>query len=190
MSDRLRRVIHAFSAVADLGVEIADTSDFDEMVTAALQVVLGALGVRRGTVGEYDAESGLLRFVAARGHAEGAPPQLPFSPMEAEALTGGEGAAVCVEGGEASAGQKRVSLSERFLAELGRSRVRLLVPLLVHGRLEGVILLARRRAAKVHGRGARRGAGARPTHRGGPAQPPPAARDRAPGERRGASTRS
>ena len=111
MSDRLRKVIHAFSAVADLGVEIADTSDFDEMVTAALQVVLGALGVRRGTVGEYDADAGLLRFVAARGHGEGAPPDVTFSAAEAEALVGGEGAAVTV-GGARRARDKRGSLSE------------------------------------------------------------------------------
>ena len=150
MSDRLRRVIHAFSAVADLGVEIADTSDFDEMVTAALQVVLGALGVRRGTVGEYDAGAGVLRFVAARGHAEGTPPEVPFSPMEAEALTGGEGAAIVVGGGGASADGGRVSLSERFLADLERGRVKLLVPLLVHGRLEGLILLGEKASGEEY----------------------------------------
>ena len=151
MSDRLRKVIHAFSAVADLGVEIADTSDFDEMVTAALQVVLGALGVRRGAVGEYDADAGLLRFVAARGHhAGGAPSEVPFSPTEAEALVGGEGAAVSVEGAQVSADGGRVSLSERFLAELERSRVRLLVPLLVHGRLEGLILLGEKASGEAY----------------------------------------
>lgn len=67
MSDRMRKVLHAFSALADLGEELAATSDYEEMVSAALHVVLGALGARRGAVAEFDHEAGLLRFVAARG---------------------------------------------------------------------------------------------------------------------------
>jgi hypothetical protein len=78
MSDRLRKVLHAFSALADLGEELAETSDYEEMVASALHVVLGALGARRGAVAEYDTEAALLRFVAARGM--GADDGLPFSP--------------------------------------------------------------------------------------------------------------
>jgi response regulator RpfG family c-di-GMP phosphodiesterase len=67
MRDKLTKVLHAFSALADLGEEISETRDFEEMVSSALHVVLGALGVRNGAVGEYDREAGSLRFVAARG---------------------------------------------------------------------------------------------------------------------------
>jgi hypothetical protein len=78
MSDRLRKVLHAFSALADLGEELAETSDYEEMVASALHVVLGALGARRGAVAEYDPEAALLRFVAARG--TGADDGLHFAP--------------------------------------------------------------------------------------------------------------
>jgi response regulator RpfG family c-di-GMP phosphodiesterase len=78
MSDRLRKVLHAFSALADLGEELAETSDYEEMVAAALHVVLGALGARRGAVAEFDQEAALLRFVAARG--TGAADGVRFSP--------------------------------------------------------------------------------------------------------------
>ena len=54
MADQMRRVLHAFAALADLGEEIAETSDFEEMVRSALHVVLGAIGVRRGAVAEYE----------------------------------------------------------------------------------------------------------------------------------------
>ncbi|HEY9286354.1 MAG TPA: hypothetical protein VIP46_23075, partial [Pyrinomonadaceae bacterium] len=48
------KLLHAFAALADLGEEIAATRDFGEMVRSTLHVVLGALGVRRGAVAEYD----------------------------------------------------------------------------------------------------------------------------------------
>ena len=40
MSDSTRMVLHAFAALADLGEEIAETRDFEEMVRSALHVVL------------------------------------------------------------------------------------------------------------------------------------------------------
>src|ERR1044072_190979 len=70
MSDSTRMVLHAFAALADLGEEIAETSDFEEMVRSALHVVLGAMGIRRGAVAEFDREHDSLRFVAARGFDE------------------------------------------------------------------------------------------------------------------------
>src|ERR671933_156687 len=70
MPDRMRKVLHAFAALADLGEEIAETSDFEEMMRSALHVVLGALGVRRGAVAEVERDTASLRFVAARGFGE------------------------------------------------------------------------------------------------------------------------
>jgi hypothetical protein len=67
MPESMRKVLHAFAALADLGEEIAETHDFEEMVSSALHVVLGALGARRGAVAEYDQRAGVLRLVAARG---------------------------------------------------------------------------------------------------------------------------
>jgi hypothetical protein len=73
MSDKTSKLIHAFSALADLGEEIADTRDFNEMVRSTLHVVLGALGVRRGAVAEYIQGDNFLRFVAAWGLGEETP---------------------------------------------------------------------------------------------------------------------
>ena len=76
MPDRMRKVLHAFAALADLGEEIAETNDFEEMVRSALHVVLGALGIRRGAVAEFERESSALRVVATRGFGETFPPEV------------------------------------------------------------------------------------------------------------------
>src|SRR5215217_5599763 len=70
MSDSTPMVLHAFAALADLGEEIAETSDFEEMVRSALHVVLGAMGIRRGAVAEFEREGDALHFVAVRGFDE------------------------------------------------------------------------------------------------------------------------
>ncbi|HEX8290227.1 MAG TPA: hypothetical protein VF570_00650, partial [Pyrinomonadaceae bacterium] len=60
MADSTPMVLHALAALADLGEEIAETSDFEEMVRSALHVVLGAMGIRRGAVAEFDREGDAL----------------------------------------------------------------------------------------------------------------------------------
>src|SRR5215213_5521934 len=81
MSDSTRMVLHAFAALADLGEEIAETSDFEEMVRSALHVVLGAMGIRRGAVAEFDRERDSLHFVAARGFDEGLARDFSLTPQ-------------------------------------------------------------------------------------------------------------
>ena len=67
MQDSTHKLIHTFAALADLGQEIADTSNFEEMVRASLHLLLGALAIRRGAIAEHILSSGELEFVAARG---------------------------------------------------------------------------------------------------------------------------
>src|SRR5258708_27252634 len=62
-----QKLIHTFAALADLGQEIADSNDFDEMVRTSLHLLLGTLAIRRGAVAEYDPQRQLLKFVATRG---------------------------------------------------------------------------------------------------------------------------
>jgi HD-GYP domain-containing protein (c-di-GMP phosphodiesterase class II) len=155
----MRKVLHAFAALADLGEEIAETSDFEEMVRSALHVVLGALGVRRGAVAEIDRESSSLRFVATRGFGESLPPDvsLRLKPTQARgAKPNGNGAAAHAPTKheptpkhEASPSKNEPALSKQELARLEReireqfdgAAVEVVTPLLVRGELVGVILL-------------------------------------------------
>jgi hypothetical protein len=45
-----QRLLHTFAALADLGQEIANTSDFEEMLRASFHLLLGSVAVRRGAV--------------------------------------------------------------------------------------------------------------------------------------------
>src|ERR1044072_7102094 len=93
MSDSTRMVLHAFAALADLGEEIAETSDFEEMVRSALHVVLGAMGIRRGAVAEFDREHDALHFVAARGFDEARARDFTLAPQDPQKSNGnGNGA--------------------------------------------------------------------------------------------------
>ena len=65
-----QRLLHTFAALADLGQEIADTGDFEEMLRASFHLLLGSLAIRRGGVAEYDREGSTLRLISARGMGE------------------------------------------------------------------------------------------------------------------------
>jgi hypothetical protein len=136
MADQMRRVLHAFAALADLGEEIAETSDFEEMVRSALHVVLGALGIRRGAVAEYERESDSLRFVASRGYGDAFPPDSSFTlKLESETAAHGNGASHALSLDELSRIEREVKA--RFESEA----VEVVAPLVVRGELVGAILL-------------------------------------------------
>ncbi|HEU4597968.1 MAG TPA: HD domain-containing phosphohydrolase [Pyrinomonadaceae bacterium] len=124
MSDRMRKVLHAFAALADLGEEIAETSDFEEMVRSALHVVQGALGIHRGAVAEYRRETSTLSFVAVRGMGEEFPREMSFAPE-----------------GDGGAGDEVSWLDAKLSPRFETWQVEMVSPLLVRGELVGVILL-------------------------------------------------
>jgi hypothetical protein len=126
------KLLHAFAALADLGEEIAATRDFEQMVRSTLHVVLGALGIRRGAVAEFDGAEGALNFVAAWGMGDETPNQLSFDArLIDEAVRDDAEPTVFFER----------QLKTSFSVELERWRVMLVVPLVVHAELVGVILL-------------------------------------------------
>jgi hypothetical protein len=132
MPEPLRKVLHAFAALADLGEEIAETHDFEEMVRSALHVVLGALGVRHGAVAEFDQATSSLRLVAARGLA-GTPPGGVLLSLGGDGANGRRAAAKSLPDAA-----RVESLVEGELQGLGMEVV---TPLCVRGELVGVILL-------------------------------------------------
>ena len=135
MSDSMRMVLHAFAALADLGEEIAETSDFGEMVRSALHVVLGAMGIRRGAVAEFDREAAALRFVASRGFGDGMPPDIPL-PRTPEPNGNGNGSAPY-----ASALQDYARAEQEISARFRGAGAEVVTPLVVRGELVGVMLL-------------------------------------------------
>jgi putative nucleotidyltransferase with HDIG domain len=131
-SEETTKLLHAFSALADLGEEIAATRDFEQMVRSTLHVVLGALGLRRGAVAECDTAGGALKFVAAWGMGDDTPAELTF---DSRLLDG-----AVREATDASQFYER-HFRSAFRAELERWQVSLVAPLVVREELVGVILL-------------------------------------------------
>ena len=134
MSDSSRMVLHAFAALADLGEEIAETSDFEEMVRSALHVVLGAMGIRRGAVAEFDRERDSLHFVAARGYDEALARDLSLTPQPASGNGNGAGAL-------AHALQDFARVEHEVHDRFAGAGVEVVTPLVVRGELVGAILL-------------------------------------------------
>src|SRR5947208_4490422 len=67
METNTQRLIHTFATLADLGQEIANTADFEEMLRASFHLLLGSIAIRRGAVAQYDRERDTLRVIASRG---------------------------------------------------------------------------------------------------------------------------
>src|SRR3954466_15830989 len=67
METNNQRLLHTFAALADLGQEIANTSDFEEMLRSSFHLLLGSVAIRRGAVAQYDRQHDTLRVVTARG---------------------------------------------------------------------------------------------------------------------------
>src|ERR687894_330235 len=125
------KLLHAFSALADLGEEISATRDFSEMVRSTLHVVLGALGVRRGAVAEYDSEASSLRCVAAWGFGSAMPDHLSFDEESAELFASGrQGGLITVSPARSPATGDL--FGARLAAELSNIGVGLAAPLVVH----------------------------------------------------------
>ncbi len=136
------KLLHAFSALADLGEQVADTRDFGQMVRSTLHVVLGSLGVRRGAVAEHDAATSTLQFVASWGLGDQPPAPIPLGKEDVEALVAGGGRG---GGGTDAPPARALASAEHFGARVTRALAALgaeiVTPLVVHGEFVGLILL-------------------------------------------------
>jgi hypothetical protein len=133
----LQKLLHSFAALADLGQEIADTSDFQEKMRTALHLVQGSLGLMRGALAEFDHESQSLVFVAAR--AAGAETFAPV-PLSAEEVADLLSLGTCgiIRTDENPVAARFLKHHEALLDAL---RVDMLVPLVVREKLVGLMLL-------------------------------------------------
>src|SRR6266704_602448 len=146
MEPNTQRLLHAFAALADLGQEIADNADFEEMLRASFHLLLGSLAIRRGAVAEYDRERGQLRIAAMRGLTESGQTELPLAHDHARRLA---------SMGSALSFEDATNEAERFLDDhkvfFGSVEIELLVPLVVRERLIGVVLLGEKASGEKFG---------------------------------------
>ena len=135
MEPNNQRLLHTFGALADLGQEIANTADFEEMLRSSFHLLLGSVAIRRGAVSQYDRRTDTLRFISARGI------ETPEKPLNIDREHARQLASL---GGSVNLAQATAE-AERFMEEhrqlFASDEMQLLLPLVVHERLIGFVLL-------------------------------------------------
>ncbi|HEY3103515.1 MAG TPA: HD domain-containing phosphohydrolase [Pyrinomonadaceae bacterium] len=136
METNNQRLLHTFAALADLGQEIANTSDFEEMLRSSFHLLLGSVAIRRGAVAQYDRPGDTLRIISARGLEQTPNTEIQIARDRARELAS-LGAALTLADATAEAA--------RFMDEhpklFASAEIQLLLPLVVHERLIGAVLL-------------------------------------------------
>jgi HD domain len=135
MEPNTQKLIHTFGALADLGQEVANTTDFTEMVRTSMHLLLGTLALRRGAVVEcVDTES--LSCVAIWGLDEQLVNELQIHEGERESFLQGEASAFLVKN-EASSNH----FVQRYRDSLAENGIELVLPMIVRSEITGLVLL-------------------------------------------------
>ncbi|MDT4967895.1 MAG: hypothetical protein QOJ64_2632 [Acidobacteriota bacterium] len=135
--ESLQKLLHTFAALADLGQEIADTSDFPERMRTSLHLVQGSLGIMRGALAQFDNHTQTLTFVAARAMGGEPPADLALS---AEAVSTLQALGICSLT-KADDSQAFTDFIKDHETVFDTSSIELFVPLVVRDNLVGTILL-------------------------------------------------
>jgi HD-GYP domain-containing protein (c-di-GMP phosphodiesterase class II) len=135
METNNQRLLHTFAALADLGQEIANTADFEEMLRSSFHLLLGSVAIRRGAVAQYDRQADTLRVISARGID---------TPDVAIQIARDHARELAVRGATLTLADAE-SEATRFMEDhqqlFASAEIQLLLPLVVHERLIGVVLL-------------------------------------------------
>src|SRR5205809_6645403 len=136
METNNQRLLHTFAALADLGEQIANTADFEEMLRSSFHLLLGSVAIRRGAVAQCDRQRDLLRVVTTRG--------LETAPENNFSITRDHARALATLGSSLSVSDA-TSEATRLMTEHPKlftsSEIEILLPLVVHDRLIGLVLL-------------------------------------------------
>jgi hypothetical protein len=132
-----KKLLHTFAALADLGQEIAGTTEFEEMVRTSLHLLLGTLAIRRGALAEFSEADRAVRFIAVRGIGSPAEAEIRLDDEDVESLVNQalDNSLIFAED------IRSHPFVQRHSEEFDFTVFDLLLPLVVRGRLSGLILL-------------------------------------------------
>src|ERR1700754_2473184 len=137
MSLTLRKMLHSFNALAELGNEINSTHDFNEVVRTSLHMLLGTLAIPRGAIARYSQTPRQLKVVAAKGLPKAIGQKIAVTSEDVAPLTRH------AEPLELQAQQNGLSgFVGRNLEVFKRLRAHTTVPMVARGELMGMILLS------------------------------------------------
>src|ERR1051325_9950339 len=137
MSLTMRKMLHNFGALAELGTEISSTHDFDEVVRASLHMLLGTLAIPRGAIARYSHEPHQLKVVAAKGLQKAVGQKIALCHEDVAHLT--RHAEPLALQAEQNGLSEFVSRNSEVFKRL---RAHTTVPMVARGELMGMILLS------------------------------------------------
>src|SRR4030095_13239741 len=133
MEPSTQKLIHTFGALADLGQEVANAGDFNDMVQTSMHLLLGTLAIRRGAVTECAAD-GALSCVAIWGLGEKLFAEFVISEAERKSVLENRSFLFVVK--DVSDG-----FFGRYRDPLNEKGIELALPMIVRGQLTGFVLL-------------------------------------------------
>jgi len=130
-----QKLIHTFGALAELGSEVAQKQNFQEMMRTSLHLLLGSLAIMRGGIARYSRFGHELNMLVVRGMGDDFPLGLNLCyEDERQFLANG---LFPIEVAEA----KVLPFFQIYDRSFEKKRVELLVPLVIRDEMVGVILL-------------------------------------------------
>src|SRR5256714_11281525 len=144
MDTNNQRLLHTFAALADLGQEIANTPDFEDMLRSSFHLLLGSVAIRRGAVAQYDRQGDKLRIVSARGLEQKSDIEFAIARDHARELAS-LGASLTLANATSEAARFMEEHRELFTS----AEIQLLLPLVVHERLIGIVLLGEKASGEA-----------------------------------------
>src|SRR2546423_772502 len=136
MDTNNQRLLHTFAALADLGQEIANTPDFEDMLRSSFHLLLGSVAIRRGAVAQYDRQQDTLRIISARGFDQLANAEFKIDRDHSRKLSSLGGSLTLTD-----ARSEATRFMEDHAKLFASAEIQLLLPLVVHDRLIGAVLL-------------------------------------------------
>ncbi len=135
MAENQQKLIHTFGALAELGNEVSQKNNFQEMIRTSLHLLLGSLGIMRGGVARYSRFGHELNMLAVRGLGDDFPLSLTLCyEDERQFLING---LVPIEVSQA----KVLPFFQIYDTSFENKKIELLVPLVIRDEIVGVVLL-------------------------------------------------
>ena len=132
-----QQLIHTFGALADLGQEVANTGDFNDMVQTSMHLLLGTLALRRGAVVECGAGDS-LDCVAVWGLEKSSLQALRICEEEKASLVDTNLRSLLLKNGSEN------GFVSRYRETLVASGIELIIPMVVRSQLTGFVLLGQK----------------------------------------------
>lgn len=137
MESSTQKLIHTFGALADLGQEIANKSEFNEMVRTSLHLLLGTLAIRRGAVVECLPEREETDCLAVWGLGTDTQTNLFVNRADQEAFLAN---GLCLLN-TPNLNPAFADFLKRHEETLQKQGIEVIVPMVVRGELTGLVLL-------------------------------------------------